>query len=179
MDRITTHHEITKQPLHGKANCKTSFVSYGIDTRDQRAAADDRRGSLDDGEPRFRHENWKAVFDNQVKSTPLTLIAAADPLFSLPLGENREDWEVSLPKEKVWDRFSTLSQIALLNGEDLQVSMLVDSCIVLISFSAHVRRSMKPSMGRTWRAKARMRSKCMVAHILLGPPKYLHRVAAP
>ncbi|QIX00126.1 hypothetical protein AMS68_005643 [Peltaster fructicola] len=75
-------------------------------------------GTFEDNEPRFRHEKWRDVFDQQIKSTPLTLIVAADPLFSLPLGENEEHFESWLAKDKVWERFSTLSQIAELEGED-------------------------------------------------------------
>lgn len=82
-------------------------------------------GTFEDNEPRFRHEKWREVFDKQLKSTPLTLIVAADPLFSLPLGEYEEKFETWLTKERVWDRYSTLSQIAMLDGEKLEVSVLV------------------------------------------------------
>ncbi|KAI9792885.1 MAG: hypothetical protein M1833_000997 [Piccolia ochrophora] len=61
--------------------------------------------SLDDGMPRFRHEKYKQCFENQ---------ALMDPLFSLPLGEESIPWVSWLTPEGVWDRFSTLSQIALL-----------------------------------------------------------------
>ncbi|KAK6433007.1 hypothetical protein LTR95_010815 [Oleoguttula sp. CCFEE 5521] len=78
--------------------------------------------SFEDNEPRFRHEKWRTVFDEQIKSTPLSLLFAADPLFALPLGEEREEWVVWLLKEKVWERFATLSQIAGLEGEELATS---------------------------------------------------------
>lgn len=78
--------------------------------------------SFDDAEPRFRHEQWRKVFDEQTNSTPLSLlIANDDQLFSLPLGTHAEPFEVRLPKDKIWDRFSTLSQIAVLEGEEREV----------------------------------------------------------
>lgn len=80
-------------------------------------------GSLDDNEPRFRHEKWRKVFDDQLKATPLSLLVAADPLFSLPLGENEESFERWLSKDQIWDRFNTLSQIATLEGENREVRL--------------------------------------------------------
>ncbi|KAK6408675.1 hypothetical protein LTR95_018400 [Oleoguttula sp. CCFEE 5521] len=79
--------------------------------------------SFEDNEPRFRHEKWRTVFDEQIKTTPLSLLVAADPLFALPLGEEREEWAVWLQKEKVWERFATLSQIAGLEGEELEMDV--------------------------------------------------------
>lgn len=40
----------------------------------------------------------------------------------MPLGENREEWTVWLGKEAVWDRYRTLGQVAMLEGEELAVS---------------------------------------------------------
>ena len=81
--------------------------------------------TLDDGQPRYRHEKWRSVFDDeQLKATPLTITAFANPLFSLPLGEYEEKWTVWLSKEKLWSRFSTWSQIAVLEGEDREVSVV-------------------------------------------------------
>lgn len=77
--------------------------------------------SYDDDHPRFRHEKWKAVFDEQDKSTPFT-IQAADPKFSLPLGEGTVEFSKWLTKEAVWDRFYTHSAIAMLNDQELKVS---------------------------------------------------------
>ncbi|KAF2720305.1 S-adenosyl-L-methionine-dependent methyltransferase [Polychaeton citri CBS 116435] len=74
--------------------------------------------TFDDNEPRFRHEKWHNVFEDQIKSTPLSVIAAADPLFALPLGQLEQRWTTWITKEKLWDRYSTLSQIAVLEGED-------------------------------------------------------------
>lgn len=62
------------------------------------------------------------MFENQIKSTPFTITAFASPLFSLPLGEDEVKWVVWLTKENIWKRFSTLSQIAILEGEALKVS---------------------------------------------------------
>jgi len=84
--------------------------------------------SFDDNQPRFRHEQWRKVFDQQIESNPISLTTSANPLFALPLGENIEEWEIWMSKEAVWDRYSTLSQIAILEGEERKVSGLVDRC---------------------------------------------------
>ena len=76
--------------------------------------------SLDDGQPRFRHEKWRQPFEKQLSSTPFT-IQAADPLFSLPLGESSEKFMYWLSPEAVWERYHTLSHIAVLQGEVLLV----------------------------------------------------------
>jgi hypothetical protein len=39
------------------------------------------------------------------------------PRFSLPLGEERIEWTVWLSEEALWARISTLSQVAVLQGE--------------------------------------------------------------
>jgi len=72
----------------------------------------------DDEQPRFRHQKWKQVFDEQIRSGPLALIIGSEPLFSLPLAMHEDPWTVFLPKDKVWDRLATLSQIAILEGEE-------------------------------------------------------------
>ena len=76
--------------------------------------------SFDDTQPRFRHEKWREVFDSQLSSTPFS-IQSADPMFSLPLGENSEKFTYWLTPEAVWDRFRSLSQISVLTGRDLAV----------------------------------------------------------
>jgi SAM-dependent methyltransferase len=68
--------------------------------------------SFVDSHNRFRHERWRDVFEHQ---------GLLDPLFSLPLGEESTEWTVWLSKEAVWDRFSTLSQIAVLEGQEKDV----------------------------------------------------------
>ena len=75
--------------------------------------------------PRARHGQWREVFDEQVKSSPLALLTAGDQLFSLPLGEQKEKWEVWLTKEQVWERYNTLSHVSVLQGEEREVSSLV------------------------------------------------------
>jgi hypothetical protein len=74
--------------------------------------------SFDDNQPRFRHEKWRSVFDSQLSSNPLSIVTTNDPLFSLPLAENVEKWSVWLTEDALWDRLSTLSQIAVLEGEE-------------------------------------------------------------
>lgn len=77
--------------------------------------------SFDDSQPRFRHEKWREVFERQLSTTPFS-IQSADPLFSLPLGEQSEKFTYWLKAEAVWDRFHSLSQISVLEGEELTVS---------------------------------------------------------
>jgi hypothetical protein len=78
--------------------------------------------SLDDGEPRFRHQKWKDVFEAQQKETPLhaliDTVTSRLPQFSLPLGEETVKWAVWLTEEAVWERYSTLSQITVLKGPE-------------------------------------------------------------
>jgi len=73
-------------------------------------------------QPRFRHGEWRKVFEDQLKSTPLSITVSADPLFALPLGEDQIKWTVWLSKGNIWKRFRTLGQIAVLEGEALEVS---------------------------------------------------------
>ncbi|KXT11154.1 hypothetical protein AC579_4068 [Pseudocercospora musae] len=74
-----------------------------------------------DQEPRFRHMQWKKVFDEQVKKTPLSLIKASDDqLFSLPIAEHHQPWQVALPADKVWERYRTLGHISVLEDEKLE-----------------------------------------------------------
>ena len=76
--------------------------------------------TMDDNNPRFRHAKWREVFDEQLKSSPAT-IQTADPLFSLPLGEDVVKWANWLSKEAIWDRFRTVSHNAVLTGQRLEV----------------------------------------------------------
>jgi hypothetical protein len=50
------------------------------------------------------------------------LIAGDGPLFSMPLGEEREEWTVWVAREGLWERYRTLGQVAVLEGEGLEVS---------------------------------------------------------
>ncbi|KAI0135124.1 S-adenosyl-L-methionine-dependent methyltransferase [Daldinia grandis] len=77
--------------------------------------------SLDDGLPRFRHQKWKEVFDQQLPSNPLQVIKDTFtdqlPRFSLPLGEDSIKWTVWLSEEALASRLNTLSQIAVLKDD--------------------------------------------------------------
>lgn len=77
--------------------------------------------SLDDGLPRFRHQKWKEVFDQQLPASPLQALrdTLADrlPRFTLPLGEDSTKWTVWLSEEALAARLNTLSQIAVLEGD--------------------------------------------------------------
>jgi hypothetical protein len=77
--------------------------------------------SKGDQDPRFRHGEWPKIFDEQLKTTPAT-IQAANPLFSLPLGEHTVKWTDWLTKEQLWSRFSTISHISVLQGSEMEVS---------------------------------------------------------
>ena len=81
--------------------------------------------SFDDAQPRFRHQKWKDVFEkDHTYTTPLQTIKDTLkqdlPDFSLPLGEETEEWTVWLTEQALWERYSTLSQIAVLEGEELK-----------------------------------------------------------
>ncbi len=75
--------------------------------------------TFDDGVARFRNEKWRQVFEDQNATTPLTF-QSANPLFGLPLGEGSVDFQSSLSKEDLWSRIRTLSQFAVLEGEELE-----------------------------------------------------------
>lgn len=78
--------------------------------------------TFDDTNPRFRHEKWRQAFESQLDTTPLQTLKDTFthhmPTFSLPLGEDKVEWTVWLTEEQLWDRYSTLSQISVLDGED-------------------------------------------------------------
>ncbi|KAF2710288.1 methyltransferase domain-containing protein [Pleomassaria siparia CBS 279.74] len=76
----------------------------------------------DDYEPRFRHDKWRSVFENQVSSTPITaaFVGGTNSLFSLPLGEDKVKWTVWLEKEALWKRLRTLGHVAVLEGVQLE-----------------------------------------------------------
>ena len=82
--------------------------------------------SYDDQHPRFRHDLWRKLFDKQLSSTPFT-IQAADPLFSLPLGEDSVEFTHWLHPDAIWERFRSLSQIAVLKGDELAVRLAISS----------------------------------------------------
>ena len=75
---------------------------------------------LEDGHPRFRHMEWKNLFDRKLDSTPLQTLkdtfTHSLPTFSLPLGEETVKWTaVWLEDIAIWARFGTLSQVANLD----------------------------------------------------------------
>jgi len=78
--------------------------------------------SFDDGEPRFRHQKWKDVFEAQQNTTLLQTLADNFthklPQFSMPLREETVKWTVWLTEEGVWERYLTLSQISVLKGAE-------------------------------------------------------------
>lgn len=107
--------------------------------------------SSDDEDPRFRHEKWEELFDDQLKSSPLT-IQSADPLFSLPIGKHTEQWTVWLPsKEAVWERFHTISHIANLENDRLQVGSAPRTRIETDAARKLSSRFLMRWMDQTWR----------------------------
>ncbi|KAI1373201.1 S-adenosyl-L-methionine-dependent methyltransferase [Hypoxylon crocopeplum] len=78
--------------------------------------------SLDDGLPRFRHQKWKEVFDQQLPANPIQVIKDTFndrlPRFSLPLGEDSIKWTVWLSEDALALRLNTLSQIAVLKEDE-------------------------------------------------------------
>ncbi|RWA12296.1 hypothetical protein EKO27_g2808 [Xylaria grammica] len=82
---------------------------------------------FDDGLPRFRHQKWQEVFEQQPPGNPVQAIrnTFADhlPRFSLPLGENNVKWAMWLSEEALWARINTLSQIAVLKGEEREAAI--------------------------------------------------------
>ncbi|KPI39634.1 putative methyltransferase-like protein [Cyphellophora attinorum] len=78
----------------------------------------DQVWELDFDQPRFRHGQWKKVFDEQSTSNLFTL-KFADPLFGLPIGEETVPYKVWLTREAAWERMRTLGQIAVLEGDEL------------------------------------------------------------
>ncbi|KAI7574474.1 hypothetical protein KC343_g23079, partial [Hortaea werneckii] len=47
-----------------------------------------------------------------------SLIVANEQYFALPLGEHHEPFVKWLPKEKVWERYNTISHISVLQGDE-------------------------------------------------------------
>ncbi|KAI8632536.1 S-adenosyl-L-methionine-dependent methyltransferase [Xylariaceae sp. FL1651] len=84
---------------------------------------------FDDGLPRFRHQKWQKVLEQQPPANPIQVIRDTFtdhlPRFSLPLGENTIKWTHWLSEEALWARFNTLSQIAILKGEQREVAVKV------------------------------------------------------
>jgi hypothetical protein len=87
---------------------------------DWESAVRDLTWTFDDNRPRFRHEKWRKCFDEQLAHSPFSL-TSADPIFSLPLGEGSVKFETWLSRDDIWKRYRTLSQIAVLEGETLEV----------------------------------------------------------
>lgn len=94
--------------------------SWEIPSGQWEGAVRDLTWTFDDQKPRYRHEKWRQVFDNQLKSNPFSLVTSADPLFSMPLGESSVPFEIWLTKEGLWKRYRTISHIAILEGERLE-----------------------------------------------------------
>ena len=75
--------------------------------------------TFDDHMPRFRHEKWRQVFDEQNQTNSLTM-TTSNTMFGLPLGEKSIEFETWLAKEETWKRYRTISHIAVLEGDELE-----------------------------------------------------------
>jgi len=75
--------------------------------------------SFDDDHPRFRHEKWRQVFEEQKTSDAQARHSLNSRLFSIPLGEDSVAFETWLSRDDIWARYRTLSQIAILEGDEL------------------------------------------------------------
>ncbi|KAK8088256.1 methyltransferase [Apiospora hydei] len=74
-------------------------------------------------------KKWKDVFQQQLPGNPLQALADTLtnqlPRFSLPIGEKTSKWTVWLTEDALWSRLSTLSQIAVLKGEEKEAAVKV------------------------------------------------------
>lgn len=61
---------------------------------------------------------WKNVFENQGNAEASHGLVAPSAMFSLPIKEEKVEWTVWLTEEKLWDRYSTMSQIVNLEEQD-------------------------------------------------------------
>ena len=55
----------------------------------------------------------------------------------MPLGEEKEEWTVWVTREGLWERYRTLGQVAVLEGEGLEVSISA-FCFLLSGISCRV-----------------------------------------
>ena len=78
--------------------------------------------TFQDDEARFRHQEWKKVFEDQSRSSPWSLLVAGEQYFALPLGEWEERFEVWMWRRQVWERYATISSVVVLGEEEREVS---------------------------------------------------------
>ncbi|KAK1084323.1 hypothetical protein LTR48_005550 [Friedmanniomyces endolithicus] len=74
--------------------------------------------TFQDDEARFRHQEWKKVFEDQSRSSPWSLLVAGEQYFALPLGEWEERFEVWMGRRQVWERYATISSVVVLGEEE-------------------------------------------------------------
>lgn len=138
------------------------------------AKAQDLTWTFNDNEPRFRHQKWREVFDDQIKSTPMSLIKASDPLFSLPLGQHLEPFTVWLPRDKIWERYNTISHISVTEGEkrEVRISLSSLSTRLMRTYSKRTRHSWTHSTDQKWRRMRRRKLLCMETRTSFGLLKF-------
>jgi hypothetical protein len=71
-------------------------------------------------------KQWKNIFEEQLPGSPYQAFKDAFmdtmPKFSLPMGEAcSKKWTVWLTEDALWSRFNTLSQVAMLKGQERAV----------------------------------------------------------
>lgn len=60
------------------------------------------------GPPKFRHEKWMHIFDEQE--------SFAEKLFTAPISTEKKPFAHYLTRDALWSRLNTLSQIYILEG---------------------------------------------------------------
>lgn len=74
-------------------------------------------------------QKWKDVFEEQLPSNPVqalkNTLSDQMPLFSLPLGEESIEFTTWLDTAALWSRLRTLSQLAVLEGAQLETARRV------------------------------------------------------
>jgi hypothetical protein len=93
----------------------------------------------------------------------------------MPLGEFREEWKVWLSREGVWERYRTLGQVAVLEGEGLEVCfffaflLLLKVGLLILPLRRKLARSLTMLlMVMMWKRTRRVRSLCMGLRTLTG-----------
>jgi hypothetical protein len=103
----------------------------------------------------------------------------------MPLGENKEEWKVWLSREGVWERYRTLGQVAILEGEELEVCFfsvftIFPALVVGELLTIPLRRKLARSltmllMVMMWKRMKRVKWLCMGLRTLTGLLRSLRR----
>ena len=180
MDSLHEIHRVLKP--HGSLGMVWNIDDYNSPqgyepTTEWETKLHDLTWTFDDELPRFRHEKWRQVFDEQIKKTPMSLILPSNQLFSLPLGEHDEKFEVRLSKEKLWERYNTLSHIARLEGAMREVRNAIESIpAITYQSSARINCSWPQSTLQMLRLTRTAMWRCMERRQWFGLGRYRRKV---